>query len=94
MSLGERIIRRGGRPVPGFGIGDDPRADRLRAALREVLDFTEQFSRSLTAREETILRLGLEASHLEESVVYGDWTRARAHAEAIVKLYEQLGRRP
>ena len=83
------MMRRDDRPVPGFAIGDD-RADRLRAALRTVLREVQQFTRDLTAREEAILRLGLEASHMEESVVRGEWTRAEAHAESIVKLFDQL----
>lgn len=89
--LGDSIIRRGGYSVPGFGLGSDARAERLRVALREVIGFIEQFARTLTAREETILRLGLEASHMEESVAHGDWARAESHAEAIVGLYRRLG---
>jgi molecular chaperone DnaK (HSP70) len=51
----------------------------------------ERFTRSLTEREQTILRIGLEASHLEESVAHGDWTRAKAHAEVVAKLFSQTG---
>ena len=37
--LGDSIIRRGGYSVPGFGLGSDARAERLRVALREVIGF-------------------------------------------------------
>lgn len=91
MRLGDSIVRRGGYPVQGFGLGSDARAERLRSALHAVIGLVEQFARTLTAREETILRLGLEASHMEESVAHGDWVRAEAHAEAIAELYRRLG---
>jgi len=42
----------------------------------------QHFTQNLTARELEILKLGLEASHLEESIVHGNWTRAEAHAES------------
>lgn len=85
------MIRRGGRAVPGFALGD-ARADRLRTSLREVLDIVAETTRNLTPREATILRLGLAASHMEESVVHGDWARAEAHAENVAKLFDQLER--
>jgi len=85
------MIRRGGYVVPGFALGDEPRAKRLRTALRDALGIVEAFTRNLTPREAMILRLGLAASHMEESVARGDWTRAEAHAENISKLFDQLG---
>jgi hypothetical protein len=56
-----------------------------------LLSTVEQFARGLTSREVTILRLGLEASHLEESVVLGDFQRAAAHVQKVSDLLAELG---
>ena len=74
------MIRYRGRAVPGFALGD------ASPSLRAVLADVRRFAESLTPREVAILRIGLEASHLEESVVVGDWARADAHAEKLTKL--------
>ena len=84
------MIRHGGHEVPGFALGSE-RADRIRAALRAVMGEVQRLTHGLTPREVTILRLGLEASHLEESVAHADWSRAEAHTESLVKLLDQLG---
>jgi hypothetical protein len=83
------MIRYRDHAVSGFAL--EGRAERLRATLHETLDIVEEFTRSLTPREAMILRLGLAASHMEESVAHGDWTRAEAHAESISRLLDQLG---
>jgi len=80
------MIWRNGRPVPGFALGD------FQSALRVVMGEIENFTRSLSPHEQTILRLGLEASHLEESVVHGDWKRAEAHAESVANLLNRMKR--
>ena len=88
------MIRFGGRPVPGFALGGE--GDRLRQTLNDAqraVRGVQRFAQSLTPRELVILRLGLEASHLEESVVQGDWARAQAHVEKAAKLLDQLGGR-
>jgi len=87
------VIHLGGQPVRGFALGDEARVDRLHAALTETLGTLKVFAESLTPRERTILALGLAASHLEESIVHGDWKRAEAHADNLVKLLDQLGMR-
>jgi len=84
------MIWRGGHPVSGFALGNDT-TKRLSVALQEVLSSVESFSRSLTAREQTICRICLSATHLEEAVVVGDFARAQAHADKIVRLLDQLG---
>lgn len=73
------MIHFNGKPVIGFG-------EQLRETLRAV----EAFTRTLSPREKTILKIGLAASHLEESVAHGDWTRAQAHAESVEKLFEEI----
>jgi len=83
------VIYFGGHPVRGFSLGDDG-VQRFRVVLDELLSDIERFAGNLTPREMTILRLGLEASHLEESTAQGDWTRAKAHAEKITQLLDQL----
>jgi hypothetical protein len=82
-------IRRNGRVVPGFALGDEEAA-RFRVLLDGVLRAVERFSKSLTPRELVILRLGLTASHLEESIAHGDWKRADAHADSAAQLVRQL----
>lgn len=81
------VMMHGGQPVPGFALGDPP---DIRAALEYVIAGFERFSRSLTAREAAVVQLGLSVSHLEESIAHGDWTRARAHAETVARLLDQL----
>lgn len=81
------MIRYADRPVPGFALGDDT---GLLAAFDTMLKEIEQVTRGLTPRESLILQLGLAASHLEESVVQGHSTRAKAHAENVVRLIELL----
>jgi len=87
--MSDRVLL-GGKSVQGFALGDDG-VQRFRVVLDELLSNIERFTRDLTPREMTILRLGLEASHLEESTAQGDWTRARAHAEKITQLLDRLG---
>jgi hypothetical protein len=82
------MIYLGGQPARGFDDGE--RAD-LRRCLTETLGTLKAFAEALTPRETTILALGLAASHLEESIVHGDWKRAEAHADNLVKLLGQLG---
>lgn len=82
-------IMRGGKPVPGFALGDE-RPENLRVALKSALYRIRSFTRTLTPREEAILKLGLAASHLEESVAHGDWKRAEAHADKVSDLFERL----
>jgi hypothetical protein len=82
-------IQRNGQAAPGFTLGNDEAA-RFRNSLDGVLSAVARFSKSLTPREMTVLRLGLAASHLEESIVQGDWKRADAHADNIAKLMRQL----
>jgi hypothetical protein len=84
------MLEYNGRQVLGFGADPDPRAEGLRSALSKVLSEVKSFARSLTPREEAILKIGLEASHMEESVAHGDWTRAESHGESVVKLLEGL----
>lgn len=81
-------IRRNDLNVPGFALGND--VDHLRALLDGVIRAVERLSRSLTPRELKILRLGLAASHLEESIAQGDWKRADAHADNVAQLVRQL----
>jgi hypothetical protein len=81
------MIYLGGQPARGF---DGERADQLRRCLTETLGTLKVFAESLTPRETTILALGLAASHLEESIVHGDWKRAEAHADNLAKLLDQL----
>lgn len=77
------------RPDPElalFGALGDSRAERTRAAFDTLLDEVKRFARSLSPKELDILKLGLEASHMEESVVLGDWKRAEAHADKIIRI--------
>lgn len=83
------MVERNGLRVPGFALGSDD-VTRFRVLLDGVLNSVKRFSRSLTPRELTILRLGLTASHLEESVAQGDWKRADAHADRVAQLVRQL----
>lgn len=87
------MIQYNGRPVQGFALGGND-AERLLAAFSEIVDSIETLRRSLTPRESLILQLGLAASHLEESAVQGHSTRAKAHAENVAKLIEQLKKPP
>jgi hypothetical protein len=80
---GEVVLN--GRRVPGFALGED-----LRSTLRALIDETKAFSKMLTPREVVVLRLGLAASHLEESLAQGAWKRAEAHAENVANLLEAL----
>lgn len=82
-------ILRNDRVALGFALGDDDAA-RFRNLLDGVLRAVERFSKSLTPRELKILRLGLTASHLEESIAQGDWKRADAHADNVTQLVRQL----
>lgn len=82
-------MMRGGKPVPGFALGDE-RPENLRVALKSVLYKIKSFARTLTPREEAILKLGLAASHLEESVAHGDWKRAEAHTDNFSELFDRL----
>lgn len=69
-----------GRPV-----GLEGPVETISALLSEVRRFTA----TLSPRELVVLKIGLEASHLEESIAHGDWTRAEAHAESLSKLISQ-----
>jgi hypothetical protein len=80
-----------GRPiVERRGLLGDERSDRLRAAFDEMLRNIKAFGDSLTPREKLILEIGLKASHVEESAASGDWKRAEAHMDRLVKLLEQF----
>jgi hypothetical protein len=82
-------IRRNGSVVPGFALGEsDPQ--RFMSAFDEVLKVVEELRRSLSPRETLALQIGLAASHLEESIIQGHTTRARAHAENVARLLEEL----
>jgi hypothetical protein len=82
-------IQRNGRQVPGFALGDDD-PEHFRVLIGKVLEKVESFSHGLTHRELAILRLGLMASHMEESIAQGDWKRADAHADNVAQLLRQL----
>lgn len=75
--------------MPGFAL-DGVEADRFLASFNEMVSGIEALRRRLTPRELLALQLGLAASHLEESVMQGHVTRAKAHAENVAKLIEQL----
>jgi hypothetical protein len=78
-------------PRFNFAIGEKvDETERFNVMLNELLSWAKQFSDSLSPRETNILRVGLTASHLEESIAAGEWSRARGHAERLEKLIQAL----
>jgi hypothetical protein len=84
-------VYHGEQLVLGFGEAPASPTQRLQQCLTDTLQALKTFAGTLTPRERDILQLGLVASHLEESAAHGDWKRAEAHAEALVKVLERLG---
>lgn len=80
-------VRFNNHSTPGLG---GPDADKFLSTFDEFVKRVETLRNSLTPRELLVLQLGLAASHLEESVVQGHVTRARAHAENVAKLLEEI----
>ena len=81
-------MRYAGRPVVGFADASD--GQRLHAAIHTMMDAVGRFGRSLSPREQQILKVGLEASHAEEAVVAGDFARAQSHIDKIEELLSAL----
>lgn len=61
-------------------------ADEFHRSLGRVMDLLIRFQKRLTPRELVVLKIGLRASHIEESLMVGDQARAKAHLEALVRM--------
>lgn len=81
------MIYLNGKPTRGFALGDEA---AFKKCFTEALDALKAFAASLSQREEVVLKIGLAASHLEESIAHGDWMRAEAHADNLMKLLARL----
>jgi len=65
--------------------------DHLAVSVRELLEQTDAFTRTMSARDQMLVHLGLESAHAEEAISQGDLSRAEIHLTTLSKIVDALG---